>query len=361
MGSRLRTIIICVFLSGLTWLCFVLYNSHYRYTERSRQWIEYRPLPHNFSVLEHYIPKAKLDKINYNRFEEADVLKKGNDALETLPGTFTSVEMMETMAQEKVKRFKSPLRAGHAKRVLFFISPTHNRETQMLDLLKVSQALQLMQLHRSGIVYWIIIEDGSSCTRRVRSLLENSNLPFAHLAIKTVPFARHKGVEQRNMALDFVFEKMNDVDGIVYFGDDDNTYDAGLVNELVAIKRVGVFPVGYTGGGEYERCIVKDGKVVEFLSNYEGGRKFPVDMGGFAVSTTALFSAPKKPKFMQCWTPGFLESEFIDLLIDTFDDLEPLAGSCTKVLVWHTKTHLPHTVKMTMERDPSYQSLKNLV
>jgi hypothetical protein len=36
--------------------------------------------------------------------------------------------------------------------------------------------------------------------------------------------------------------------GILYFGDDDNTYDWRLFDEMRTIRRVGVWPVGIVGG-----------------------------------------------------------------------------------------------------------------
>jgi hypothetical protein len=48
--------------------------------------------------------------------------------------------------------------------------------------------------------------------------------------------------------------------------------------ELRRTKRVGTFGVAYAGGGTYERCLVdqRTGKVSSFVTNWVGGRKFPV-------------------------------------------------------------------------------------
>jgi beta-1,3-glucuronyltransferase len=74
-------------------------------------------------------------------------------------------------------------------------------------------------------------------------------------------------------------------DAILYFADSDNTYDLRLVTELVRTRQLSVFPVGFTGKSLYERCFVDEstGLVAGFVG-WRGGRKFPVDMAGFAFT-----------------------------------------------------------------------------
>ena len=44
---------------------------------------------------------------------------------------------------------------------------------------------------------------------------------------------RNRGVEQRNLAISWLREHRNDeASGVVYFGDDDNTYDLQLFEEV---------------------------------------------------------------------------------------------------------------------------------
>lgn len=100
-----------------------------------------------------------------------------------------------------------------------------------------------------------------------------------------------RGVEQRNTALrwirlvlvDYLIKFMFDKDakcccwkrrnnafslfrtnfatlqkGVVYFGDDDNTYDWNLFDEMRTIQRIGVWPVGIVGGLLAETPILFD-------------------------------------------------------------------------------------------------------
>ena len=102
--------------------------------------------------------------------------------------------------------------------------------------------------------------------------------------------SRSKGINQRNFALDIIENRYIDNsqlsrNAVIYFADGDNTYDTRLVDELVKTRGVSVFPVGFTAGLLYERCLVdeKTGLVAGFVG-WRGGRKFPIDMAGFSIS-----------------------------------------------------------------------------
>jgi len=113
--------------------------------------------------------------------------------------------------------------------IIYFITPTYKRTTQMVDLVRLSQAL-----HMDLGIYWIVVEDATNCTKRVRDIIDRVGLPYAHLAAPTKKEMHirgsksskpHRGVDQRNLALDWVETISKKVPGVVYFGDDDNAYD----------------------------------------------------------------------------------------------------------------------------------------
>ena len=70
-----------------------------------------------------------------------------------------------------------------SKRVLYIITPTHVRMTQMVDMIRFQQTLQLAAAVYRVPIYWIIIEDATACSKKVRMIAEESGLPFAHKAI----------------------------------------------------------------------------------------------------------------------------------------------------------------------------------
>ena len=72
--------------------------------------------------------------------------------------------------------------------------------------------------------------------------------------------------------------------------DDDNAYDPRLFEEILTVKRVGVWPVGLSGGRRVEYPVVDktSGKVIDFRGYLTDARKFPVDMAAFAVNAQLL-------------------------------------------------------------------------
>lgn len=149
-------------------------------------------------------------------------------------------------------------------------------------------------------------------------------------------------------------------DGVIYFADDDNTYDLRLFDELRKTKTISVFPVGFVGSKGSPGItspIVKDGRVIGFSDDWFASRQFPVDMAGFAVNVDFLATRPQAS--MPFWA-GYEEDVFIQTLDVGLEHLEPLADDCSQVLVWHTKTVSEKTpkVKLTQHLDTN---LKHLV
>ena len=48
---------------------------------------------------------------------------------------------------------------------------------------------------------------------------------------------------------------------VIYFGDDDNSYDANFLNLLRTTKRISLFNVGLIGGAQFEGPIVQNNTV----------------------------------------------------------------------------------------------------
>lgn len=158
-----------------------------------------------------------------------------------------------------------------------------------------------------------------------------------------------RGWWQRDKALDLLisskshFVKSNQK-GIVYFADDDNTYDLRLFNKYIRnVKKIGVWAVAFSSS-PIETPIVKNGKVVGFKSYYAPERKFAMDMASFAICLDVFLTKPEvrftmDPKqYSQSPEPILLTGLGIER-----DDLEPF-GYNTKikeVFVYHTKTKNP--------------------
>ncbi|RZB66648.1 galactosylgalactosylxylosylprotein 3-beta-glucuronosyltransferase I, partial [Asbolus verrucosus] len=237
---------------------------------------------------------------------------------------------------------------GPSLPTIYAVTPTYWRHVQKAELTRISQTLQLVPN-----IHWIVIEDSDAKTDLVRNLIVESNLVVTHLNAKTPPFEqlkdkdprwkRHRGVEQRNAALKWLRENLvlNKDKGVVYFMDDDNTYNIKVFQEMIKVKKVGVWPVGLVGGLNAETPILdgKTGKVKGYKSGWMPNRPFAIDMAGFAINLD-LILIKTDATFSYKMEKGYQESEFLSYFI-TKEELEPLADNCTKVYVWHTRTEKP--------------------
>ncbi|XP_068736740.1 galactosylgalactosylxylosylprotein 3-beta-glucuronosyltransferase 3-like [Montipora capricornis] len=230
---------------------------------------------------------------------------------------------------------------------VFVVTPTFKRYVQKAELTRISQAFKLVKK-----LHWIVVEDSVKKTDLVANFLHNSGLKYTHLNVRTSSFLRrHKneirrlkprGVEQRNLAIEWIRKNINPhrTPGVVYFADDDNTYDNRIFDEMRWVQGVGVWPVAFTGGVRWAGPICKNGQVIGFHANWGLFRPFPIDMAAFAVNIKKLTLDFPKAKFIAMKKAGMLESSLLRQ-ITTVKELEPVTPNCSKVYVWHTRTETP--------------------
>ena len=122
---------------------------------------------------------------------------------------------------------------------IFVVTPTYRRFLQKAELTRVAQTFKhVAKLH------WIVVEDAHEKTDLVARFLRESGLRYTHLNARTPKsmrilrgqprFFKSRGVEQRNLALDWLRKNVNSdvTKGVVYFADDDNTYDVRIFDEV---------------------------------------------------------------------------------------------------------------------------------
>jgi beta-1,3-glucuronyltransferase S len=80
-----------------------------------------------------------------------------------------------------------------------------------------------------------------------------SPMPAIYRKKKYLP----RGVSGRRAALRWL-RQSNATDGVVYFGDDDNTYDLRLFPEIRSTSGVSMFPVGLIGDWLVSSPVVED-------------------------------------------------------------------------------------------------------
>jgi hypothetical protein len=123
--------------------------------------------------------------------------------------------------------------------------------------------------------------------------------------------------------------------------------------------QVGVWPVQVNPQPEYEKAntmyeglIFKPKKVVA-ANNKNGntveyepwawvsqwmidGRKFPLDMASFAFPASMLLDGTKGDVgWSECWSFGFMESIFLEVIAGSWKGLQPLANGGTDINVFH--------------------------
>lgn len=243
-------------------------------------------------------------------------------------------------------------------KTIYFVTPTYPRPEQIPELTRLCHTLMhVPQIH------WIIADDTPVCSSEVHSILVKSRLPYTHISspkpYKYFGSIFPRGVANRLASLKWLRENVKK--GILYFGDDDNTFDLELFMEIRKTKKFSMFPVGLIGGYGVSSPIVEDGKVVAFFDSWPGERTFPVDMAGFAVNVEVL-----TPNATMPYQAGYEEDKFLVNLGLNINDIEPLAENCTKVLVWHTRTfkYKKPSLMINMEkvgRMPKFKSLVKLL
>ncbi|KAG5877263.1 hypothetical protein JTB14_009759 [Gonioctena quinquepunctata] len=219
---------------------------------------------------------------------------------------------------------------------IYIITPTFRRPEQLAELTRLSHTLMLVPN-----VVWLVIEDAYKTNDLVESVLKKSGLKYSYMVAPMPAEYKNKtkgpkprGVSNRNKGLEWIRQHVTT--GVLYFADDDNTYDLDLFNEIRYTKKVSLFPVGLVTKSGVSSPIVKNGVFSGFYDGWIGGRKFAVDMAGFAVSVEFLL---KRPKAIMPFKPGFEEDGFLKSLAPLEPkEVELMASNCTKILVWHTQT-----------------------
>ncbi|XP_076335235.1 galactosylgalactosylxylosylprotein 3-beta-glucuronosyltransferase S-like isoform X2 [Tachypleus tridentatus] len=242
--------------------------------------------------------------------------------------------------------------------IIYIITPTYKRAAQIADMTRLAQTLQLVPS-----IHWIVVEDSENLTQPISNLLKRTRIPFVHLCStkpknKTKPTSG-RGVANRMKAIEWLRNSSIN-DGVLYFADDDNSYDVRIFEEMRWTKKVSVWPVGLASKYSISSPIVQDGKVIGFHDGFKRSRLFAVDMAGFAVSLS-LLKKHKNPSMP--YRLGYLEDGFLKSLHVKMGDLEPKANNCTEVLVWHTKTlskKMPSWENVKKENSFTQSNLKKL-
>ncbi|XP_069968032.1 galactosylgalactosylxylosylprotein 3-beta-glucuronosyltransferase P isoform X1 [Bactrocera oleae] len=218
---------------------------------------------------------------------------------------------------------------------LYIITPTYRRAEQLAELTRLGYTLK----HVVNLL-WLVIEDANQTSPLVMHTLNRIGVPYEYFLApmpeeyKNTKKAKPRGVSNRNRGLEYI--RANATSGVFYFADDDNTYDISIFEQMRYTQKVSMWPVGLVTKFGVSTPIIRGGKITGFYDGWIGGRKFPVDMAGFAVSVKFLH---ERPNAKMPFKAGYEEDGFLKSLAPlNLTEIELLASNCTEILTWHTQT-----------------------
>ncbi|XP_055307498.1 galactosylgalactosylxylosylprotein 3-beta-glucuronosyltransferase P [Sitodiplosis mosellana] len=263
----------------------------------------------------------QLSKANFVTLQRGDVFGGNNNIVTSDSRNINSIEVKEST--------KTP-----SLPPLYVITPTYRRPEQLAEITRLGYTLK----HVPNI-FWLVIEDATVATPLVTRQLKRIGVPFEHL-VAPMPdrfkkrVVKPRGVSNRNRGLAWI--RKNASDGVFYFADDDNTYDLEIFDQMRYTKKVSMWPVGLVTKYGLSSPIVRNGTIFGFYDGWIGGRKYPVDMAGFAVNVKFFQS---RPKAIMPYHAGYEEDKFLRSLAPlNITEIELLASNCTEILTWHTQT-----------------------
>lgn len=208
-------------------------------------------------------------------------------------------------------------------------------------------------------VVWIVAEDDGEIDSLVARTLRRTRVPYVYFAYG---LTKAWGNAQKNAVLQVVYAMSRPRPrglfrhGPVYGLDDDNKLLPDLLDILIGVQRVGVFPVGNFPHGGWESPAIdeKTGFVAGSTSPLQG-RKFAFDYGAYAFNSSLLGTMISGPSFWK-HTSWAGETEFLEQVASTPRDLELLCGvgperQCH--YVWHNE-ELKEIEKMTDEEEIAF-------
>ncbi|VDN03190.1 unnamed protein product [Thelazia callipaeda] len=216
---------------------------------------------------------------------------------------------------------------------IIVITPTYKRPERLAEMTRISQTLShINDLH------WIVIEDANETVKAVQRILNRSGLKHVYFYTTTQPGFPKRGWTHRNEGLKYIRKNYQNFrrPAVVYFADDDNTYDIRLFNYYIRnVKTIGFWAVGLSGKALVEAPHVQNGKIVSWDVVYAPDRTFATDMAGFAVNLELILKT--KAVFRKgCKTPEdcFLKQFNISLAETQAFGYNEIPK---EILVWHTQ------------------------
>ncbi|VDD96802.1 unnamed protein product [Enterobius vermicularis] len=219
---------------------------------------------------------------------------------------------------------------------IIVITPTYSRPERIADMTRFSQTL----MHIKNL-HWIVIEDGNKTVDAVKRLLARTGLIHTYFYTTTEYKFPRRGWSHRNAALMYIRKNYASYrrPGVVFFADDDNSYDIRLFNDYIRnVKTIGFWAVGLAGAAKVEAPHVENGTIVGWDVVYAPKRKFASDMAGFAVNLKLILTT--NASFHRGCVKRAPETCFLEQFKVRLNETQAFGWDQEPkdILVWHTKT-----------------------
>ncbi|KAF8410657.1 hypothetical protein HHK36_003189 [Tetracentron sinense] len=225
---------------------------------------------------------------------------------------------------------------------LIVVTPTYNRALQAFYLTRLGQTLRLVP----PPLLWIVVEMNSA-SMDTADILRKTGVMYRHLVCaRNSTNVKDRGVQQRNTALEHI--EHHNLDGIVYFADDDNIYSIELFESMREIRRCGIWPVAMLAQSKnkaiLEGPVCNGSQVIGWHTNEKSKklRRFHVDMSGFAFNSTILWdhkrwhrSTSDPIRQLDRVKEGFQETKFIEQMVEDESQMEGIPHGCSRIMNWH--------------------------
>uniref|UniRef100_A0A914I7F8 Galactosylgalactosylxylosylprotein 3-beta-glucuronosyltransferase n=1 Tax=Globodera rostochiensis TaxID=31243 RepID=A0A914I7F8_GLORO len=223
-----------------------------------------------------------------------------------------------------------------SRTTVILITPTHKRPERLADMTRFSQTL----MHISDL-HWIVIEDANATVKAVERILLRSAIPYTYFFATTKPGFPKRGWTHRNVGLEYIRKHYAHFgrNAVVYFADDDNSYDIRLFEQYIKrVRTIGIWAVGLAGSALVEAPHVENGTITKWDVVYAPKRRFAVDMAGFAINLRLILNT--NASFNLGCVRYSPESCFLAQFGIPREKVEPFGWNDEpkEVLVWHTKT-----------------------
>ncbi|XP_026439148.1 probable beta-1,4-xylosyltransferase IRX9H [Papaver somniferum] len=232
------------------------------------------------------------------------------------------------------------------RKLLIIVTTTYTRPFQAYYLNRLSHTLSMVP----PPMVWIVVEM-SNQTTETAGILRKTGIMYRHLVCgNNISDIKDGSIHQRNVALAHI--EKHQLDGIMYFADEDNMYSIELFEQMRDIRRFGKWPVATLTENRaiVEGPVCNGSQISGWHTNERIGRtkRIHASMSGFAFNSTIVWD-PKRwhrttlepIRQLEKVNEDFQVSAFIEQLVEDESQMECLVD-CSKVMVWHLALEASH-------------------